>query len=179
MTATARLLAILLVAASLAAPAAQGDTAILGYVGRSSFWIDVPRGWESDPQTASKLKVIFVLTPTGATLEGADALIIGSGHTNSSVAEAVEKVRTAALAKDPAAEITALPALEDGRSAISMIGIRSNGIHPRPFETVAFIVLQNNVAVVTLSAVTEESHRRGREALMAMLRSQARGGASR
>jgi hypothetical protein len=165
------LLSAVLVAASIAANGAQGDTSILGYVGSSSFWMDVPRGWDSDPPTASKLKVIFVLTPAGSTFDSAPAFIMGSPHANSSVAEAMDKVRAGALSKDPAAQITALPSLEVGKSTISLLEIRSSATRPHPLETVAFIPLQNNVVVVRLSAATEEPYNRGRAALTDVLKS--------
>jgi hypothetical protein len=177
MNATSSLLTAIVLAASLGAaapaPAAQGETSILGYVGSSSFWIDVPAGWTSDPQTASKQKAIFVLMPAGSTFDAARALIIGSPHANLSVAEAMEKVKASTRAGDPAAEITALPVLEVGKARFSLLEVRSPASGSHPFETIAFLPLQNNVAVITLRALAEEPHRQARGVLMDMLRSLA------
>jgi hypothetical protein len=175
MNAPAGLLTAIVLAASLAAaaPAAQNETSILGVVGSSSFWVQVPPGWTSDPQTASKRKVIFVLTPSGATFDSASAVIIGSPYLNVSVAEAVEKVRAGTVSGDPAARITALPALEVGRTRISLLEIRSAASRTQPFATIAFMPLQNNVAVITLSALAEEPYRQGHGVLMDMLRTLA------
>jgi hypothetical protein len=177
MNATSSLLTAIVLAAALGAaapvPAAQGETSILGYVGSSSFWIDVPDGWTSDPQTASRQKSIFVLMPVGSTFDAARALIIGSPYANLSVAEALEKVKASIISRDPAAEITALPALEVGKTRFSLLEIRSSASSSQPFQTIAFLPLQNNVAVIALSARAEEPHRQGRGVLMDMLRSLA------
>src|SRR5690606_41709988 len=86
-----------------ATAAAHDETSLLGYVGRSSFWIDIPRDWTALPEEASERKAIFILTPAGDAANAPALRIVGSSHRNATATEALEKARRDILSQNPAA----------------------------------------------------------------------------
>lgn len=165
------LVSAILLAASMAASAAQGDTAILAYVGNSSFWIDIPDDWTSSPEQANERNALFILAPADNTAADADPRIVGSSHRNASVMETLNKLRADILSQDPTADIKAPSTLGIGRIQASLVETRSSPDRARLFETIALIPLRTDVVVVRLSAASEDSYRRGHDTLMKLLES--------
>jgi len=174
-------LVVALVAAAIpvttATAAAQDETSLLGYVGRSSFWIDIPRDWTSLPEEASERKAIFMLTPAADAANAPALRIVGSSHRNATVTEALEKARRDILSQHPAAVMQPPTALGIGGIQVTLVEVRGSPDPSRQFQTIALVPLQSNVVVITLTAASEASHKRGHEALMQLLESFAAAGA--
>jgi hypothetical protein len=156
----------LLLAAVLisSAPAfsAQSESSMLGYVGKSSFWLDVPTGWTADQQAAKNFGAVFVLVPPGTNFNSAAVIIIGSSYKGKTVADAIGQTKSGTLSKDPAAQIEERPSIEAGGAKMSLLEIRSKANRSQPFETIAFVALGQDVLVVTLSGLAEEPYNRGK-----------------
>src|SRR5688572_22635948 len=74
------LLLVAVVIASVPVHSAQNDSSMLGIVGKSSFWLDVPAGWTADQQAAKRFGVVFVLVPPGANFNSAGVVIVGGSY---------------------------------------------------------------------------------------------------
>ena len=160
-----------------ATAAAQDETSLLGYVGRSSFWIDIPRDWKSLPEEASERKAIFILTPAGDAANAPLLRIVGSSHRNATVTEALEKARRDILSQNPGAGVQAPSVLGIGNIQATLVEVRGSPDASRQFQTIALVPLQTDVVVITLTAASEAGHQRGHGALMELLESFAAAGA--
>src|SRR5690606_11879966 len=107
-----------------ATAAAQDETSLLGYVGRSSFWIDIPREWTSLPEEASERKAIFILMPAADAANAQQLRIVGSSQRNATVTEATEKARRDILLQNPTADIEAPSALGIGGVQATLVEVR-------------------------------------------------------
>jgi hypothetical protein len=157
--------------ASASAFTAQSESSMLGYVGKSSFWLDVPTGWTADQQAAKQFGAIFVLTPPGTNFNSAGAIILGTSYKGKTVEAAIAQVKSKTSAQDPGAQITDLPAVDAGGTKMSLIEIRTKVIKSQPFETIAFVALGQDVVVITLSGLAEEPYNRAGSVLTHLLRS--------
>jgi hypothetical protein len=137
---------------------------------KKSFSVNVPAGWIADQQAAKRFGAVFVLVPPGTSFNNAAAIIIGSSYKGISVADAIEKTRSQTRSRDPAAQMTELPAVTVGTARFSVLEIRSK-VGSQPFETVACVTLGQDVLVLTLSALAEVPYSRAGEIFTAMLKS--------
>lgn len=88
------------------AAAAQSPRSVLGYVGSTSFWVDMPDGWQADQATAKRLGAIFILLPGDSTFRSAPSLVIASVFHSVSVDAAMAKDKASFLARDPDIAVT-------------------------------------------------------------------------
>ena len=159
------------------ATAAAQDERPAGYVGRSSFWIDIPRDWKSLPEEASERKAIFILTPAGDAANAPPLRIVGSSHRNATITEVLEKARRDMLSQNPGAGFQAPSVLGIGNIQATLVEVHGGPDPSRQFQTIALVPLQTDVVVITLTAASEAGHKRGHEALLELLESFAAAGA--
>jgi len=171
MNAGRTLLLAMILFSSIPALSAPHDSAMLGHVGKSSFWLNVPSGWVADQQAAMKFGAVFVLLPPGTTFNNAGAIIVGSSYQDKTVATAVSQTRAETLSRDAAAEIADLPSIDAGQVKISLLEIRSKTNRSQPFETIAFVALDQGVLLVTLSGLAEAPYKLAKGVFTEMLNS--------
>jgi hypothetical protein len=164
------LLAAVLIA-SVPALSAQSESSMLGYVGKSSFWLDVPAGWTADQQAAKRFGVTFVLVPPGTSFNNAGVVIIGGSYKGKTVEAAISQTKSQTLSQDAAAQIVELPSVEAGGTKMSVIEIRTKVIKSQPLETIAFVSLGQDVLTITLSGLAEEPYSRVKGVFTDLLKS--------
>jgi hypothetical protein len=158
------------------AASAQGPRSVLGYVDSTSFWVDLPDGWQVDQAAAKRVGAIFILVPADSTFRSAPFVVIASVFHSTSVDDAMAKDKASFLARDPdimvsdKGQITATAGQQ-----WSLREFRSAKLRNQAHETVAYVAQGPNVLVLTYSAETEPQYQVGLPGFQVLLKTYAVG----
>lgn len=145
---------------------------ILGYTASSSFWVNMPVGWQSDEATAKRYGAVFVLHPTGFTFDSAPAVILASAYRNDSLNDAIRRDASGFRKDDAHIGIEeARPLIANKGARFLMREFRSAKLKQQGFESVAYHQEGPDVIVFTLSAQSQEALKQGTPIFRALLKS--------
>jgi hypothetical protein len=156
--------------------AAQGPRSVLGYVESTSFWVDMPDGWQADQAAAKRVGAIFILLPADSTFRSAPFLVIASVFHSTSVDAAMANDKASFLARDP--DIMVSDKQQIAAAAGQQFSVRefiSAKLRNQAYETVAYVALGPHVLALTCSAQTEPQYQAALPAFQALLKTYALG----
>jgi hypothetical protein len=149
---------------------------VVGLIDSTSFWVDLPDGWQADQAAAKRLGAIFILLPADSTFGSAPFLVIASVFHSTSVAVAMAKDTAAFRARDPDLMVSdkAQIAAAAGQQ-LSLREFRSARLRSQAYETVAYVALGPNVLALTYSAETEPQYQAGLPVFQGLLKTYGAG----